>query len=65
VGGRELVEGAGVFMVNMVPMKATEPWKDCATKAMSDMSTIGDLGVGEASTSIRARLVLPLEVKLL
>jgi hypothetical protein len=46
-------------------MKATEPWKDCATKAMSDMSTIGDLGVGEASTSRRARLVLLLEVKLL
>jgi hypothetical protein len=65
VGGREHVKGAGVFMVNMVPMKAIEPWKDCATKAMSDMSTIRDLGVGEASTSRRVRLVLPLEAKLL
>lgn len=65
MGSRELVEGAGVFMVNMVLMKATEPWKDCATKAMSDMSTMRDLGVGEASTSRRVRLVLPLEAKLL
>jgi hypothetical protein len=65
VGGRELVKGAGVFMVNMVPMKATEPWKDYATKAMSDISTMRDLGVGEASTSRRARLVLLLKAKLL
>jgi hypothetical protein len=49
----------------MVPMKATEPWKDCTTKAMSDISTIGDLEVGEASTSRRARLVLLLKAKLL
>jgi hypothetical protein len=49
----------------MVPMKAIEPWKDYATKAMSDMSTIRDLGVGKASTSRRARLVLLLKAKLL
>ena len=55
---RELVEYAGVFVVDMLSMKAIELRKHYATHASPLIGSIGDLGVGKANTSRRALLGL-------
>jgi hypothetical protein len=65
VGLREIFEGAGISVVNVVVIEAAELWKHGAAYVGTDTSTVGDLRVSEASITSLASLISPFQTELI